>query len=147
MRSASKCVRRSHCAVEHTPTATRQKTHLSGCRADSIHTATPDATKQSCLCRVWCGDTVLSCRKSNSYRGSGHDTVKTVLSCRAWRCELAFSEWLLLRRCNLSNIGGRVYVRVRVRVSVRVFFQHYLICCGHGHLCLTGCSVVTIATA
>ena len=25
-------------------------------------------------------------------------------------------EWLLLRRCNLSNIGDRVYVRVRVRV-------------------------------
>ena len=29
--------------------------------------------------------------------------------------------WLLLRRCNLSNIGGRVYVRVRV--SVRVIFS------------------------
>ena len=31
----------------------------------------------------------------------------------------------MLRRCNLSNIGGRVYVRVRVRVrvSVRVIFS------------------------
>jgi len=35
-----------------------------------------------------------------------------------------YTEWVLLRRCNLSNIGGRVYVRVRV--SVRVTFQHYL---------------------
>jgi len=26
--------------------------------------------------------------------------------------QLKISEWLLLRRCNLSNIGGRVYVRV-----------------------------------
>ena len=33
------------------------------------------------------------------------------------------TEWLLLRRCNLSNIGGRVYVTVRVRVSVRVIFS------------------------
>jgi len=56
-----------------------------------------------------------------------------------------YTEWVLLRRCNLSNIGGRVYVRVRV--SVRVTFQHYLAPPGHGHLCLTGCSVVTIATA
>ena len=31
------------------------------------------------------------------------------------------TEWLLLRRCNLSNIGCRVYVRVRV--SVRVIFS------------------------
>jgi len=50
-----KCVRRSHCAAQHTPTQTRHRTHLSGGRADSIHTATPDTTKQSCLCRVWRG--------------------------------------------------------------------------------------------
>ena len=31
------------------------------------------------------------------------------------------SAWLLLRRRNLSNIGGRVYVRVRV--SARVIFS------------------------
>jgi len=31
------------------------------------------------------------------------------------------TEWLLLRRCNLSSIGDRVYVRVRV--SVRVIFS------------------------
>ena len=30
------------------------------------------------------------------------------------------TEWLLLRRCNLSNIGGLVYVSVRV--SARVIF-------------------------
>jgi len=29
------------------------KTVLSGGRANSVHTATPDATEQSCLCRVW----------------------------------------------------------------------------------------------
>ena len=34
----------------------RDRTHLSGGRADSIiYTATPDTTKQSCLCRVWRG--------------------------------------------------------------------------------------------
>jgi len=37
--------------------------------------------------------------------------------------QLKISEWLLLRLCNLSNIGGRVYVRVRVRISVRVIFS------------------------
>jgi len=52
--SALECVRRSHCAARHTPAKTRHRTHLSGGRADSIQTATPDTTKQSCLCRVWC---------------------------------------------------------------------------------------------
>ena len=33
--------------------------------------------------------TVLSCRESNSHRRSGRDTDKTILSCLAWRCELA----------------------------------------------------------
>jgi len=36
--------------------------------------------------------TVLSCRKSNSRRLSGHDTDKTVLSCLARRCELALRQ-------------------------------------------------------
>ena len=36
--------------------------------------------------------TVLSCRESNSHRRSGRDTDKTVLSCLAWRCGLAFSN-------------------------------------------------------
>ena len=51
-RSASECVRRSHCAAGHTPTQTGHRTHLSGGRADSVHTATADKTRQSCLCRV-----------------------------------------------------------------------------------------------
>jgi len=55
-RSASECVRRSHCAARHTPTQTRHRTHLSGGRAGSVHTTTPDTTKQSCLCRVWRSD-------------------------------------------------------------------------------------------
>ena len=33
----------------HTSTQTRYRTHLSGGRADSIHTATPGTIKQSCL--------------------------------------------------------------------------------------------------
>ena len=33
--------------------------------------------------------TVLNCRQSNSHHRSGRDTEKTVLSCPAWRCELA----------------------------------------------------------
>ena len=35
--------------------------------------------------------TVLSCRESSSRRRSGRDADKTVLSCLAWRCELAGS--------------------------------------------------------
>jgi len=54
VRLAPECVRRSQCAARHIPTQTRRRTHLSGCRADLVHTATPDTTKQSCLCRVWC---------------------------------------------------------------------------------------------
>jgi len=45
VRSASECVRRSHCAAGRTPTQTRHRTHLSGGRADSIHTTTPNTTK------------------------------------------------------------------------------------------------------
>jgi len=77
----------------------------------SIYTATPDMTRQSCLsCLVcWCklvhcservqtsiflSATVLSCRKSNSHRRSGRETDKSVLSCLAWRCELAFTHVL-----------------------------------------------------
>ena len=44
--------------------------------------------------------TVLSCRESNSHRRSGRDTDKTVLSCLAWRCELALS-----RRVYLEKVG------------------------------------------
>ena len=79
----------------------------SGSRQCPIHSATPDTTKQSRLCRVWRGAvnwtiatnvfrfqfflsaTVLSCRESNWDRWSGRDTDKTVVSCLAWRCEWA----------------------------------------------------------
>jgi len=104
-RSASECFRRSNCAAGHTSTQTRHRTHLSGCRADSIDTATPETTKQFCLsCLAWTCElhncyervqtstflsaTVLSCRESNSHSRSGRDIDKTVLSCLAWRCEL-----------------------------------------------------------
>ena len=36
------------------PDALRRRIHLSGGRADSVHTATPDTTRRFCLCRVWC---------------------------------------------------------------------------------------------
>jgi len=76
VRSASECVRRSHCAARHTPTQTRQRTHLSGCRADSIHTATPDTTKQP---------------------------MQSV-SCLAWRCKLALMFVTeTLHRCHNST--------------------------------------------
>jgi len=40
------------------------------------------------------------------------------------------TEWLLLQRCNLSNIGDHVYVTVRVRVRIRVMVSV------RGYLCL-----------
>jgi len=43
-------------APPDTLTLNGHRTHLSGGRADSIHTATTDKTKQFCLCRVWRGD-------------------------------------------------------------------------------------------
>ena len=52
VRSAWQCVQRSHCAARHTPTQTRHRTHLSGGLAESVHTATSDATRRSCLCHV-----------------------------------------------------------------------------------------------
>jgi len=103
VRSASECVRRSHCAARHSYA-------VRTCRADSVHTATPDTTRRSCLCRVWCAGvnwtiapsvsrlqiflsaTVLSRRESSSHGRGGYDTDKTVLSCLTWRCELALSE-------------------------------------------------------
>jgi len=94
-------------AVPAPPDTLRGLTHLSGCRADSIHTAIPDTTRRSCLscmvCRCQLGDcservqtsnflsaTVLSW-ESNSHRRSGRDTDKTVLSCLAWRRELTLT--------------------------------------------------------
>ena len=69
-----------------------------------IHTATPDTTKLSCLCRVRFGgvngipdNSRLSPTKnmksehvsSNCPIHAGHDTDRTVLSCLVWRCELS----------------------------------------------------------
>ena len=106
MRSASECVRRSHRQCLRRPThSDAERT----CRAVGPTQFTPDTTRQSCLCRVWCAcvnwtialnvfrlphflsATVLSCRESNSHcqQQSGRDTDKTVLSCLAWRCQLA----------------------------------------------------------
>jgi len=54
------------------------------------------------------------------------------------------SEWLLSRRCNLSNIGGCVYVRVGV--DVRVIFSITWPARTRSRT-LDRISVVTIATA
>ena len=60
-RSASECVRRSHCAARHTPTQTRHRTH---CLAVGPTQFTPpNQTRQN--------------------------TTVLFVSCLAWRCELA----------------------------------------------------------
>ena len=89
-------------AVPAPPDTLRRWTHLSGGRADSIHTTKSDTTRRSCLCRVWCagvnltialnvfrlqlsvGDSLELSGIHNLHRRSGHDTDKTVLSCLKW---------------------------------------------------------------
>ena len=53
-RTSASCAGVRPAVAMRRPTQARRRTHLSGCRADLVHTATPDTTKQSCLCRVWC---------------------------------------------------------------------------------------------
>ena len=70
-----------------------------------IHTATPDTTKLSCLCRVRFGGVnwisgnsrlnvwTRSEQSSNSHRHIRHDTNRTVLSCLVWWwCEFSRSD-------------------------------------------------------
>ena len=99
MRSASECVRRSHCAARHNPTL-NALVGRSG-RLSAHHHTRDDKTVLFASCLVYqcelidCGErvqtsyflsaTVLSCRESNSHRRSGRDLDKTVLSCLAWR--------------------------------------------------------------
>jgi len=72
---------RTSCA-QFTPPARQDKTVLSVscpvCRFERVQTSNFLSAR------------VSSCRESNSHRGSGRDTDKTVLSCLAWWCELAF---------------------------------------------------------
>jgi len=92
----------------------------------------PDKTRQSCLCRVWCGgvnwtkllltrsefnfsvgrrQSWVVCRESCSHRRSGRDTDKTVLSasCLAWRCELALmnTRWRVVRGKARESTGSK----------------------------------------
>jgi len=99
VRSASECVQRSHRQCLRRPTHSDAE-HT--CRADSVHSATPDATRQCCLCRVWCAGVddcservhaadfqsaaVLSCRESSSHSRGGRDTG----TARRCDCGLAF---------------------------------------------------------
>jgi len=77
----------------------------SGGRIDSTCAARHTPTLNAVVCRCELDDcservqtsnflsaTVLSCQKSNSYRRSGRDTDKTVLSCPAWRCKLTLKQ-------------------------------------------------------
>ena len=89
-------------------------------------------------------------RKSDQFLNgtSAHHRLFDAVQCARFNnCVFLITEWLLLRRCNLSNIGGRVYVRVRVTVSFRVIFSITWPRPFCNDLCLTGCSVVTIVTA
>jgi len=92
-----------------------------------------DKTVLSVSCRVyWCelydcservhtsnfsvGDSLqLSC-ESNSHRRSGRDADKTVLSCLAWRCELA-------SRRSRSNPAVYIAAAVAINTTVRCQIQ------------------------
>jgi len=52
VRSASECVRRSHCVARHTPTQTGHRTHLSG-RLSSHRRTRHDETVLSVSCPAW----------------------------------------------------------------------------------------------
>jgi len=106
VRSASECVRRSHCAARHTPTQSvlvwlsgRLSSHRRHTRYDktvlSVSFLVCRCELDDCSERVQTSNflsaTVLSCRESSSHRQSGHDTDKTVLSCLEWWSELAFT--------------------------------------------------------
>ena len=107
------------CAARHTPTL-NALVGRSG-RLSSHRRTRYDKTVlfMSCLlvCRCELGDcsecvqtsnflsvTVLSCRECNSHSRSGRDTDKTVLSCLAWRCELALT--LTRRQMSVMMIFG-----------------------------------------
>ena len=115
VRSASECVRQSHCAAWHFPTDPTQNAPVwQSSRLNSHSHTRHDKNSPVCVVSgvaVWterlllaCSDfkflsaTVLSCRESNSHHRSGRDTDKTVLSCLAWRCELVFGHLICTRR-------------------------------------------------
>ena len=78
---------RRHCATaRRTLTQTRHRTHLSGGRADSIHTAIPDTIKQSYLCRVqgrilWWGK-LGSCPGTSTTNGLPQKNSKKIITQR-----------------------------------------------------------------
>jgi len=71
--------------------ALRRPTHSDAertCPADTTHTATPDATRRSCLCRVWCASVNWTC---SLFKLSGSATVL--------RCRLRIQSSSHRRRC------------------------------------------------
>ena len=120
VRSASECVRRSHCVARHSPT---QNALVGRTRADSVHTARQ--TRQNSPVRVvsgvsWCeferllwtcSDFELSVGDGSELSGIHLTPPKrtrrrqeSFVACLAWRCELALSpavrrsRFLRLRR-------------------------------------------------
>ena len=127
----------SICVARHTPTLNA----LVG-RSGRLNSHRHDKTvlSVSCLvCRCELDDccervqtsnflsaTVLSCRESSSPRRSGRNADKTVLSCLAWRCELALSRVvrrtaarhrLLLRGLSSQWSGDDIVCRGAVKSS------------------------------
>ena len=109
VRSASECVRRSHRrshgAARHTPTLNAlvgRSSRLSSHRHTRRDKTVLSASCLMCRCELddcservqtsnFLSATVLSYWESNSHRRGRHHTDGTVLSCLAWRCELALS--------------------------------------------------------
>jgi len=116
-RPPDKCVQRrsasggrtgSACGAGHSPTV-NALVGRSGRLISHRHTTIHDKAvlSVSCLvCRCELDDcsesvqtsdflsaTVVSCRESSSHRRCRHDADRTVLSCVAWRCELALRRW------------------------------------------------------
>ena len=73
--------------AKFTPPTRRDKTVLSVSRL--VRRCELDDCSERAQTSNFLPATVLSCLDCNSHRRRGHETDKTVLSCLAWRCELA----------------------------------------------------------
>jgi len=114
-----------------TPTQTGHRTHLSGGRADSVHTATPETTKQSCVsCLAWIGLLLSTC---SDFKSDTHTTFLLLLHCQtdnllnrlilvsfysAMTTELVLAE---LIRCDCECVFCN---------SLYFMFLHFILYCG-----------------
>ena len=72
------------------------------------------------------GDSLLvSCRESNAHRQSVRDTDKTVLSCLAWRCELALTvvlDWSWLEWYGVLDwYSNHIITRISIQTACLAF--------------------------